>query len=85
LQAGSKRVTNGADVKQQQISLYHTDLWFKTVSKYIPPNQHRIGKNKTWKIERKNLNFMTHIPKIDGVKIRSKIPKLELKIDGVEP
>ena len=29
-------------------------------SKYIPASMHRIGKDNTWKIDRKNLNFRTH-------------------------
>jgi len=36
------------------ISLYHTDDW-GSYSKYIPAHRHRIGKDRTWKIERKNL------------------------------
>ena len=46
------------------ISLYHTDNW-SSYSKYIPPNRHRIGKDRTWKIERKNLNFRTHIKRLN--------------------
>ena len=41
------------------ITAYHTDNW-GSYSKYIPANMHRIGKDNTWKIERKNLNFRTH-------------------------
>ncbi|MCP4568113.1 MAG: hypothetical protein GY841_11095 [FCB group bacterium] len=29
--------------------------------KYIPPEHHVIGKADTWRIERRNLNFRTHI------------------------
>jgi len=46
------------------ISLYHTDNW-GSYSKYIPANMHRIGKDKTWKIERKNLNFRTHLKRLN--------------------
>ena len=46
------------------ISCYHTDNW-SAYSKYIPPNRHRIGKDRTWKIERKNLNFRTHIKRLN--------------------
>ncbi|MGE0083937.1 MAG: IS1 family transposase [Desulfococcaceae bacterium] len=42
------------------IKFYHTDDW-KSYSKYIPSHKHIIGKRGTWKIERKNLNFRTHI------------------------
>jgi insertion element IS1 protein InsB len=34
-------------------------------SKYIPPDKHRIGKGRTWKIERKNLNFRTHLKRLN--------------------
>ena len=45
------------------ISLYHTDNW-GSYSKFIPPQQHRTGKDRTWKTERKNLNFRTHIKRL---------------------
>ncbi|MDR0384484.1 MAG: IS1 family transposase, partial [Prevotellaceae bacterium] len=34
-------------------------------SKYIPPEKHRTGKDKTWKTERKNLNFRTHLKRLN--------------------
>jgi insertion element IS1 protein InsB len=46
------------------ISVYHTDNW-SSYSKYIPSHRHRIGKDRTWKIERKNLNFRTHIKRLN--------------------
>jgi insertion element IS1 protein InsB len=46
------------------ISVYHTDNW-GAYSRYIPPEKHQIGKDKTWKIERKNLNFRTHIKRLN--------------------
>jgi insertion element IS1 protein InsB len=46
------------------VSVYHTDDW-GCYSKYIPANRHRTGKDKTWKIERKNLNFRTHIKRLN--------------------
>jgi insertion element IS1 protein InsB len=45
------------------ISVYHTDDW-GSYSRYIPAWMHRIGKDNTWKIERKNLNFRTHIKRL---------------------
>jgi IS1 family transposase len=39
---------------------YPTDAW-ETYSKYIPPHRHLIGKDRTWKIERKNFNFRTYL------------------------
>ena len=43
---------------------YHTDDW-GAYSKYIPAEIHRIGKDRTWKIERKNLNFRTHLKRLN--------------------
>ena len=34
-------------------------------AKYIPPDRHGIGKENTWKIERKNLNFRTHLKRLN--------------------
>jgi len=42
----------------------YTDDW-GSYQKYIPPQMHQIGKNKTWKIERKNLNFRTHLKRLN--------------------
>jgi insertion element IS1 protein InsB len=33
--------------------------------RYLPENKHYIGKDMTWKIERKNLNFRTHIKRLN--------------------
>ena len=46
------------------ISCYYTDDR-GSYSKYIPAEMHRTGKDKTWKIERKNLNFRTHIKRLN--------------------
>lgn len=51
-------------LKQYPISKYHTDDW-KSYAKYIPPDRHRTGKDGTWKIERKNLNFRTHLKRLN--------------------
>jgi insertion element IS1 protein InsB len=45
------------------ISVYHTDDR-SSYSRYIPEAKHRTGKENTWKIERKNLNFRTHIKRL---------------------
>jgi insertion element IS1 protein InsB len=37
----------------------------KVVSKYIPSSKHIIGKSDTWRIERLNLNFRTHIKRLN--------------------
>ena len=34
-------------------------------SKYVPSHKHIIGKDNTWKIERKNLDFRTHIKRLN--------------------
>ena len=41
----------------------YTDNW-QSYQKYIPKKQHIIGKKHTWKIERKNVNFRTHIKRL---------------------
>lgn len=46
------------------IKYYYTDNW-RSYSKYIPSDRHLIGKDNTWKIERKNLNFRTHIKRLN--------------------
>jgi insertion element IS1 protein InsB len=46
------------------IKRYHTDDW-GSYSKYIPAHMHRVGKDKTWKIERKNLNFRTLLKRLN--------------------
>jgi insertion element IS1 protein InsB len=45
------------------ISKYYTDDW-GAYSKYIPSEKHEVGKDNTWKIERKNLNFRTHLKRL---------------------
>ena len=46
------------------ITRYYTDNW-KSHSKYIPSSKHIIGKADTWRTERKNLNFRTHIKRLN--------------------
>jgi insertion element IS1 protein InsB len=46
------------------VQLYYTDNW-GSYSKHIPQHMHRTGKDNTWKIERKNLNFRTHIKRLN--------------------
>ncbi|MGE0087049.1 MAG: IS1 family transposase [Desulfococcaceae bacterium] len=47
-----------------RIAYYHTDDW-QSYRKHIPSHKHIIGKDNTWKIERKNLNFRTHIKRLN--------------------
>jgi insertion element IS1 protein InsB len=46
------------------IKKYYPD-GFGSYSKYIPSHQHRVGKDSAWKIERKNLNFRTHLKRLN--------------------
>ena len=46
------------------ITRCYTDDW-GSYSKYIPTKMHRVGKDCTWKIERKNLNFRTHLKRLN--------------------
>ena len=42
------------------IRSYSTDNW-ESYASLLPTEKHFIGKANTWKIERKNLNFRTHL------------------------
>ena len=46
------------------IKHYYTDDW-GAYSRLLPKSMHTIGKDLTWKIERKNLNFRTHIKRLN--------------------
>ena len=50
-------------LKVFDIDKYHTDHW-GSYSKFIPWHKHKVGKKNTWKIERKNLNFRTHLKRL---------------------
>jgi len=45
------------------IATYYTDNW-QSYAKFIPSEQHWIGKKDTWKIERTNLNFRTQLKRL---------------------
>lgn len=45
------------------ISHYDTDDW-QSYSKYLPHEQHTVSKSQTQNIERKNLNFRTHLKRL---------------------
>jgi insertion element IS1 protein InsB len=45
------------------IRSYSTDNW-ESYTSLLPAEKHFIGKANTWKIERKNLNFRTHIKRL---------------------
>jgi insertion element IS1 protein InsB len=65
------------------IRYYYTDNW-QSYSKYIPSNKHIIGKDNTWKIERKNLNFRTHIKRLNRKTICfSKCEQIHDKVIGL--
>jgi insertion element IS1 protein InsB len=51
-------------VSHLPISVCHTDDW-GAYGRLLPQEYlHRVGKDNTWKIERKNLNFRTHIKRL---------------------
>ena len=46
------------------IGRWFTDDW-GAYSRLLPKGMHTVGKDMTWKIERKNLNFRTHIKRLN--------------------
>jgi insertion element IS1 protein InsB len=51
-------------VKHLPIRICHSDAW-AAYAKLLPKEYiHIIGKDNTWKIERKNLNFRTHLKRL---------------------
>jgi len=46
------------------INKYYTDDW-GAYSRLLSIEKHIIGKDETWKIERKNLNFRTHLKRLN--------------------
>ncbi|MGB0881229.1 MAG: IS1 family transposase, partial [Polaribacter sp.] len=51
-------------LKDTPIGQYYTDDW-GAYSRLLSKSLHTIGKEFTWKIERKNLNFRTHIKRLN--------------------
>ena len=52
------------DLTDLPITVCYTDDW-AAYAKLFPIHwRHETGKDKTWKIERKNLNFRTHIKRL---------------------
>jgi insertion element IS1 protein InsB len=59
-----------------QISRYHTDDW-QSYKKFLPAKKHKIGKEGTRCIERHNLNFRTHVKRLQRRTIcYSKLPEM---------
>lgn len=52
-------------VKHIPIQICHTDDWGAYTRLFPKSYIHVIGKDNTWKIERKNLNFRTHIKRLN--------------------
>ncbi len=46
------------------VKFYYTDDW-QSYSKHIPACKHITGKADTWRIESENLNFRTHIKRLN--------------------
>jgi len=51
-------------LKGCRIRNYHTDAW-ESYYKFIPPEKHFVGKCGTVNIERNNLNFRTHLKRLE--------------------
>ena len=51
-------------LKDTPIYRYYTDDW-GAYSRLLDKSFHTIGKDLTWKIERKNLNFRTHLKRLN--------------------
>jgi insertion element IS1 protein InsB len=47
------------------IEKVHSDDWGAYTRQLPTEYQHLVGKDNTWKIERKNLNFRTHIKRLN--------------------
>ncbi|MGX9728975.1 MAG: IS1 family transposase [Candidatus Electronema sp. VV] len=43
---------------------YYADGW-QSSRKYIPSEKHFVRKENTWRIERINLNFRTHVKRLN--------------------
>jgi len=50
-------------MKDIPVNKYYTDDWggYKRI---LPEEMHVVGKDETWKIKRKNLNFRTHLKRL---------------------
>ena len=51
-------------VEDLPIRICHTDDWGASHRLFPSEYKHVIGKDKTWKIARKNLNFSTHLKRL---------------------
>ena len=53
----------GQKLASCQVRGFYTDDW-KSYAKVLPTKRHHIGKDGTQRIERKNLNFRTHLKRM---------------------
>jgi insertion element IS1 protein InsB len=53
----------GAKLAMFPMAAYYTADW-QSYAKYLPDDQHDIGKQDTWKIERSHVNFRTHLKRL---------------------
>lgn len=51
-------------LKDCPIARYYTDDWPASYAKFLPAQHHRIGKAHTLHVERNNLNFRTHLKRL---------------------
>ena len=68
---------------QIPIDMYFTDDW-GAYSRNLPAYRHYTGKDRTWKIERKNLNFRIHLKRLNRKTIcYSKSGEMHDKVIGM--
>ena len=64
-----RRTDRNCSVLMEKLSVFPVTRYYtddlQSYRKYIPPDRHIIGKADTWRIERKNLNFRTHIKRLN--------------------
>ena len=62
---------------------YYTDDW-QSYRKCIPPSEHIVGKAHIWRIERRNLNFRTHVKRLSRKTVCfSKNEKIQGNVTGM--
>ena len=54
-----------AGIKEKILEYTLNSSGVRDISRLLPTQQHVIRKDNTWKIERKNLNFRTHIKRLN--------------------
>ena len=60
----AQKYTISGFMNNSLIDFYFSDDW-GAYARYLPEDRHYIGKDQTWKIERKNLNFRIHLKRLN--------------------